>query len=37
MADDLIAGVCLARSASLLSRNQSHFGRVPGLRLEALA
>jgi tRNA(fMet)-specific endonuclease VapC len=33
MADYLIAGICLARSASLLTRNRAHFRRVPGLRL----
>lgn len=33
MADYLIAGVCLARSASLLTRNRAHFERVPGLDL----
>ncbi len=32
-ADYLIAGVCLAQSATLLTRNRSHFARVPGLRL----
>ena len=33
MADYLIAGVCLERSAILLSRNQDHFKRVPNLTL----
>jgi predicted nucleic acid-binding protein len=33
MADYLIAGICLARSASLLTRNPKHFKRVEGLRL----
>lgn len=33
MADYLIAGVCMSRSATLLTRNRSHFERVPGLRL----
>ena len=33
LADYLIAGVCLARTATLLTRNRSHFERVPGLRL----
>ncbi len=33
MADSLIAGICLAQGASLLTRNRSHFERVPGLTL----
>lgn len=33
MADYLIAGVCLANSAILLTRNRKHFERVPGLVL----
>jgi len=33
MANYLIAGICLARSAELLTRNRAHFERVPGLRL----
>ena len=33
MADYLIAGICLARSASLLTRNRDHFERVDGLIL----
>jgi predicted nucleic acid-binding protein len=33
MADYQIAGICLARGASLLSRNRRHFERVPGLDL----
>lgn len=32
-ADYLIAGVCLAQGATLLTRNRSHFERVPGLRI----
>lgn len=36
MADYLIAGVCLARSAVLLTRNRSHFERVGGLMLGRL-
>ena len=32
MADYLMAGVCLTRSAALLTRNRSHFERVPGLQ-----
>ncbi len=37
MADYLIAGVCLARSAMLLTRNRAHFERIPGLGLATLA
>jgi tRNA(fMet)-specific endonuclease VapC len=33
MADYLIAGICLTRSAILLTRNRAHFERVPGLSL----
>jgi tRNA(fMet)-specific endonuclease VapC len=33
MADYLIAGICLSRSAMLLTRNRDHFERVPGLQL----
>ncbi|MEQ1858215.1 MAG: type II toxin-antitoxin system VapC family toxin [Longimicrobiales bacterium] len=33
MADYLIAGICLAHSAALLTRNARHFERVPGLTL----
>ncbi len=33
MADYLIAGICLDRGASLLTRNQGHFDRVEGLEL----
>lgn len=33
MADYLIAGICLTRSADLLTRNREHFERVPGLVL----
>ncbi len=36
MADYLIAGICLARSAALLTRNLGHFGRIAGLRLSEL-
>lgn len=36
MGDYLIAGICLSRSASLLTRNLAHFSRVPGLRLDPL-
>lgn len=37
MADYLIAGVCLARSTVLLTRNRDHFERVPGLEIGALS
>jgi tRNA(fMet)-specific endonuclease VapC len=33
MADYLIAGVCLAREGTLLTRNTGHFGRVRGLHV----
>ena len=33
MGDYLIAGVCLAQRAILLTRNREHFARVPGLAL----
>lgn len=33
MADYLIAGICLTRSAVLLTRNRAHFERVAGLSL----
>jgi len=36
MADYLIAGICLTRSMILLTRNQAHFERVPGLHLGRL-
>jgi tRNA(fMet)-specific endonuclease VapC len=36
MADYLIAGICLARSTPLLTRNRRHFERVPGLELGEL-
>ncbi|MFZ0428963.1 MAG: type II toxin-antitoxin system VapC family toxin [Acidobacteriota bacterium] len=35
MADYLIAGICVSRNAVLLTRNRSHFERVPELRLDA--
>lgn len=35
MADSLIAGICVARGASLFARNAKHFGRVPRLVLVA--
>ncbi len=33
MADYLIAGVCLSRSAPFFTRNPAHFSRISGLRL----
>ncbi len=33
MADSLIAGICVARGASLFTRNVKHFSRVQGLVL----
>jgi tRNA(fMet)-specific endonuclease VapC len=36
MADYLIAGICLARRAVLLTRNRRHFARVPSLTLASL-
>ncbi len=35
-ADYLIAGLCRRRSAMLITRNRSHFERVPGLKLTAM-
>jgi predicted nucleic acid-binding protein len=35
MADYLIAGVCLSRSAILLTRNRAHFERVRGLSISS--
>lgn len=34
MADSLIAGICLQHDEILFTRNQKHFRRVDGLRLE---
>jgi tRNA(fMet)-specific endonuclease VapC len=36
LADYLIAGICLSRSASLMTRNRGHFDRIPGLRFALL-
>jgi len=36
MGDSLIAGIALARGATLLTRNRRHFERVPGLPLAEL-
>ncbi len=35
-ADTLIAGICLSRSAILLTRNRKHFARVPNLSLSRI-
>jgi len=32
----MIAGICLVRSAALLTRNREHFGRVSGLVVMAV-
>lgn len=37
MGDYLIAGVCLSRAASLLTRNRKHFQRVSGLEFAELS
>jgi predicted nucleic acid-binding protein len=36
MADYLIAGVCLSRSAALLTRNRAHFEPVRGLKIAGI-
>lgn len=36
MADYLIAGICVSRSAALLTRNRKHFQRIPALVFAAL-
>jgi len=36
VADTLIAGVCIAHGLPLLTRNEKHFGRVPGLEILAV-
>jgi tRNA(fMet)-specific endonuclease VapC len=33
VADSLVAGICLGRDGTLLTRNREHFERVDGLRL----
>jgi len=33
MADSLIAGICLHRSAIFITRNKKHFKRVPNLKI----
>ena len=33
MADSLIAGICLAREGTLITRNKKHFERVSGIKL----
>jgi tRNA(fMet)-specific endonuclease VapC len=35
MGDYLIAGICLSRASSLLTRNRKHFERIAGLRLDS--
>ena len=35
MGDYLIAGICLSRASSLLTRNRKHFERIAGLGLES--
>lgn len=37
MADSLIAGICIASRAMLLTRNRRHFERVEGLALATLS
>ncbi len=37
MADYLIAGICLERSAILLTRNRDRFERIPGLAIGTLS
>jgi tRNA(fMet)-specific endonuclease VapC len=37
MADYLIAGICLSWNSMLLTRNRSHFERIPELRLGQLS
>jgi len=34
--DYLIAGICLSRASSLLTRNRKHFERIAGLSLDSL-
>ena len=36
LADYLIAGICVSRSAALLTRNRKHFQRIPALVLADL-
>jgi tRNA(fMet)-specific endonuclease VapC len=36
MGDYLIAGICLSRGATLLTRNRKHFERIAGLALAEL-
>ena len=33
MADSLIAGICLAKNSTLITRNKKHFSRVSGLKI----
>ncbi|MBI4145891.1 type II toxin-antitoxin system VapC family toxin [Candidatus Woesearchaeota archaeon] len=32
--DELVSGICIANSATIVTRNVKHFSRVPGLKLE---
>lgn len=32
--DEMIAGICVANNATIVTRNQRHFSQVPGLRIE---
>ena len=36
MGDYLIAGICISRAATLLTRNRRHFERISRLRLDSL-
>ena len=36
MGDYLIAGICISRASSLLTRNRKHFERIAGLSLDNL-
>jgi tRNA(fMet)-specific endonuclease VapC len=36
MADYLIAGICIRHGTALLTRNEEHFRRVPGLEIVPL-
>jgi tRNA(fMet)-specific endonuclease VapC len=35
MADSLIAGIALEQKATLITRNQKHYQRIPGLKLSS--
>jgi predicted nucleic acid-binding protein len=32
--DEMVAGICVAAGATIVTRNVRHFGKVPGLRVE---